>query len=761
MYSPIKVAERLAAAERDLAFTPVYHTVDEVAQFEADLIARGRYRYNDLSQIEGIHAITADEQRWMRNEQVLCVCDASYFLTRYGFLNSGGTGDDNQSMIRRFAFRVPQRIYFDILGELQLRGHSLEILVLKARQLGVSVVTALLIAHRIFFSYGVNAVIGSADQKQTYLLSQMLFLCYDMLPFWLRPRHTARVEGERGRLMFGGLSSGVSFQHGSQKYGVGTGSTPTLYHLSEVALYGDDAVKLIDEGLWKAVHASLHVLGVLESTGRSNEGWFAKTWHYSKANYPNSRMYPMFLPWFCGVDIYPMPMDRVTHPIPPNWVPHRDTRRHVTKAALYVASTPLLSKHLIAEQVRRGQRLPDDRRPWSMPLEQQWYWEWNYEEAKYKGTESKFLQEMASDDEEALQRSTESVFGHETITMIDNARQTDFETYTISGQSIEDEHEIAPEYFDYTRERIRVAYPSPRGTISRWELIPLKHLTDLRHDHPEDVDRVLCIWEHPKPGYVYAMGGDTSEGKGADSTVASVWRLGYDNFPDVQVAEFASAYISHVEAFAFYLCLAAYYAVPMRDAYAEGRCRWREPYVSIEQLAAVGDTAQHQMGLLGYTNFHKMARYDGSLTRVRNQKRGPGTKIGWYTGAWSRPILLGQFVHYCRNGWAKVNSPWLVHEMRHFEQHETATGKPKMEHEEGQHDDRVFGAALSTFPPHDMDKMTQRSKKRTPQPTALPDLDLGPHRGNVISGVELAKPTVATLEDILYIERGLERYRDA
>ena len=561
--------------------------------------------------------------------------------------------------------------------------------------------------------------------------------------------------------MFAGLSSGVTFQHGSQKYGVGTGSTPTIYHLSEVALYGDDAVKLIDEGLWKAVHVSPAVIGILESTGRSNEGWWAKTWYYSKANYPNSRMYPMFLPWFCGVDIYPMPMDRVTHPIPSNWVPHRDTRLHANKAALYVASTPLLDKHLKAEQVRRGVRSASDPRPWTLPLEQQWFWEWNYEEAKFKDTEAKFLQEMAGDDEEALQRSTESVFGHKTIESIDLARQREFDTYTISGQSIEDAHEIDPSYFDYDHERLAVMYPSPRGTYSRWELIPLKPV-EMRPDHPEDADSVLCVWEHPRPGYQYALGGDTSEGKGEDSTACAVWRLGYDEFPDVQVAEFASSTVSHVEAFAFFLCIAAYYAVPMRRDYEEGRSKWREPYVSIEQVAAVGDTAQHQMGLLGYTNFHKMPRYDGSPSRIRRQKRGHAAKTGWYTFGYTRPLLLGSFVHWARNGWAKVNSPWLLHEMRHFETHETATGKERMEHEEGEHDDRIFASAMSIFPPHDMDKMTHRSKKRIDLPSRLPDIDVSPYQGNVISAAELARPlSVATLDDVLYSERGLERYRDA
>jgi hypothetical protein len=116
----------------------------------------------------------------------------------------------------------------------------------------------------------------------------MMFLCYDMLPVWLRPQHTSRVESDRGKILFGDTVSGISFQHGSQKFGIGTGTTPNIYHLSEVALYGEAAQMLIDEGLWKAVHASDRVFGVLESTGRGDKGWWADTWRYSKKNWPRT-----------------------------------------------------------------------------------------------------------------------------------------------------------------------------------------------------------------------------------------------------------------------------------------------------------------------------------------------------------------------------------------------------------------------------------------------------------------------------------------
>jgi len=622
LYSDSRVKERIDLAEKELGFPLIYRTVQEVIEFEAHLLASNKYALDAQGRPAATQNLTAMEVRWMQNEQALCMCDAAYFLTRYAFLRS------EEGIIQRFRFRVPQRIFFDIICDLEERGLAIEIMALKARQLGVSLFSELLISHRVFFYSGVGSVIGSADQTKTGEMSRMMLLCLDMLPLWLRPTATTRVEGDRGRMIFGATSSSVSFQHGSQKFGIATGSTPISYHLSEVALYGDSAVMLIDEGLWKAVHASPRVFGILESTGRSNKGWWAETWYYSKAHWPQSRMFPMFLPWYVGVDMYPKPTWMLGRPIPERWRPDRDTAEHVAKAELFVASTPLLSKHLLAEESRRtGQ---PQRARWTMPREQQWFWEVTHAEAKQKGTESSHFQELAGDDEEALQRSTESAFGHETIAAIETRRARAYTAYGISGQSIEDAHEPDPADIDYGAARVPVRYASQRGESYRWEFIPLRfdgYKSDplaaypLDPTNPDDAIGKLIVFHAPRPNLSYSIGVDTSEGKGQDATVISVWASGRRGDPDIQCAEFASPYVNHVEAFSFILAIAAYYGQHM----AVGTTRWKEPYVSIEQVAAVGDTAQLQMRKMGYSNFHRMTRYDGKRTKsAGTPSRGPG-----------------------------------------------------------------------------------------------------------------------------------------
>jgi hypothetical protein len=526
-----------------------------------------------------------------------------------------------------------------------------------------------------------------------------------------------------------------------------------VVHNSECASF-TNAKEQIEASLFKAVHASPSIFGILESTGEGDEGWWAETWHYSKANWASRtcRLCPIFFPWVIGLDLYPKPAWLKMRPVPEAFYEHRlpDTKEHVARVEAYIANTPLLSK-----QLGRG---------WTMPIEQQWFWEVGHEEHKAKGMEGIWFQEMAGDDIEALQRSQESVFGHDVMVEVENAAQQTFQAFGISGQSIEDHHEPPTEDIDYgtsdkPRQREIVTFNSNRGDSYRWELIPLHH--DMQYVNSlktkpdafrEYANGKLMVFCPPTPGIDYSIGVDTSNGMGEDSTVICVTapasRRGQ---PDVQVAEFRSAYVSHVEAYAFIMCIAAYYSRYMEDSTPH-----RNPIVGVEQIASVGDVAQVQMRKMGYTRFPSFIRYDG-----KDLKKQKSKKIGWYTNVWSRPILVDSFVHSVQNGWYVINSPWLIDECKHFEVHYTASGKEKKEHEEGEHDDGLFAAAISEIIVNDLKSMTERSKKRfgAADQQALPPINVEKYAGNVFSTKREGNRAIS-MSDIIYSSTAeLDRWR--
>jgi hypothetical protein len=312
-------------------------------------------------------------------------------------------------------------------------------------------------------------------------------------------------------------------------------------------------------------------------------------------------------------------------------------------------------------------------------------------------------------------------------------REHDYKVYGIVGQSIEEKNEPHPDDVDYDAPRESVSYQSPRGDIYRWELVPLRwketwdKISDIRE--VEIPNGMLMVFKGPEPGFDYSLGVDTSTGIGDEATVLAMSRRAKSNQePDIQVAEFRSSMISHVEAYPYALCLAAYYA-----KYMPQTTRFREPYVSIEQVQAVGDTVYKDMMKMGYSRFHRMIRYD---SKPSDMKRSKARKMGWFTSTWSRPILTDNFVVAVQNGWYVVNSPWTIWEMQHWETHISTAGKEKKVHSSDATDDGIFANAMAWFCPNDLRSLTERTQRKCLGPSedgTPPPIDVGVYGGLIVS----------------------------
>lgn len=730
MYAESIVEARLSIAERELGFRLEYHSPTDVDTFDASLERRygdayaaarrasqgaedptRSFQVSILRELNNPEAprLTPEEVRFMQNEQAVAMCDAAYFLTRYYWIKP-------PQGIQRFTFLPGQQCYFDVISELESRRAAIEMIVNKARQHGISTETEGIILHRAALHFNVNAACASADRGSTQKMAGMTFFGYDRLPWWLRPTTTRRVESEKGMIEFGGSLSGISFQHGNQQMGMARGDTVKIYHLSEVASYPRPD-ELIEAALFKCVHPHPDVFGVLESTAEGDIGWWYDTYWGSKKNWRlgRSRLCPLFLPWWLGTDKYPTETWIRTHPIPRSWKMQRETRQMIARAKLFVQSSPVIDK--VVGNSWEKLPLPPHLAQWGrhatgFPLAQAWYWELNFMEHRDKGKAKLWYQEMPTDDNESFQGSYESVFGREVVAEVFTERSTRYHVYGIVGQSIEARHEPDPQEIDLSEDQMIVPvsyYCRTTEETYRWELWPLKweepflELSDIRDD--DSHMGKLFVYHPPEPGYDYSVGVDTGNGLEQDNTVIAVSRRGRTpQEQDVQAAEFRSNTVSHVEAYAWVMAICAYYARYMEHSLQN----IREPYVAIEQLLAVGDTCQLQMSKMGYGRFHRMTRYDNDMKKIRKSK--VHGKRGWFTGAWSRPILCDGFVILVKNGWYKVNSPYTAREMSQWEVHSTSTGKQKYEHAAQATDDGVFANAMAAFCVNDLETMAERSK---------------------------------------------------
>ena len=671
MYSPAIVKRRIAIAEEVLGSRLEYHTVEVVERANAALDSL--YDEDDKGNFRLTRKMTKREIDWIRNERALMACDFLYWATRYAHIK------DKANQIIRYKPNIAQKIMLDVWGELEDLGIAIIILILKARQLGMSTWCELAVAHRAQTQYGVNCVIGSNDPDKSWEMFQMESLCWDMMPRWAMPETTKFLDGKL--IEFGNQNSRLSIQHGTQKSGIARGTTPTVAHLSELADY-DDPGELVDASLMRAIHDSPNVLVLLESTAKGRHNWWHETWEESKMGWPRreSRFCPVFLPWYVGTDIYPTVTWLRAHPIPNHWKPAKLTENHALRAKTYVTANPLLKKHLAGGK------------EWSMPLEQQWFWEITRNQYSNKGQLSRFYSELCADDLECFSSTNTSVFSSELISEYrEAAAKEPVEVFALAGPGIPEQFHPEDRDIDKKRVGFKVTFTSDKGT-KEFHFVPIKYKGNIGYDP----NGKLFIWEHPKDEATYGIGVDTSDGIGLDGSAIEVIRNGTQFDNDAQVAEFVSPYINAEDLAPIALAIAAYYR-NRRDGEPQ------TPKVVIECMRN-GELCQHLMRNMGWVNFHRWVRLDS-----KKINRARAHKLGVVMNCWYRPMVVDHLVSFIRNGLLDINSPWFIKEMEDFERDEDAQN---MKAVHGGHDDRVMSLGMVMFSLHESE---QRFGKRVAQ----------------------------------------------
>ncbi len=668
---------------------PKHHSVAEVMEFNQYIDSIVEIQRNQVNRyIDFKSGVRITERRkneikhWIENEQFLCFADALYWVTRYGWI-CNEAGD-----IFRFNPRKSQDVFIKILEPFDELQVAIELFVMKSRQVGISTLVALLFLQRLFFIPNTQAVMASVKAKQSELLGRILEVCWERQPFWLVPNQTA-TKASMPQWANGSI---LSMQSGSQAMGIAQGWTPTLIHCSEIADIPRPR-KVLEEGLFRATHSSRKLFFVLEGTGGDSTSWQADKWRYYSANWgKGGRFMPVFITWPCATDLYPQPDWVRKNPIPEGWQPIEETWRMKRKAELYIRSTDYLARIM-------GPR-------WEMPREQAWFWETNYREALASHTVKVWLSQMPVTADESLQSKNDLVFSDGVIESVGDRKQKDYQAYAVTGQSVligqdNEPHKPDTDSIDYNEPRITVSWKSKGGQMNYWELVPLKEFDD--EDDTQCYNKLL-VFEHPEDREDYSCGIDTADGLGnpdEDRSCCQIVKNKGGLQRDAQVAEFSSIYVNPPQMVSIAACLAAWYG-----QYTEGRAGTKDPRgvkFCIEQRERYGDDCQFQLKLMGFYYHHLFIRYDDK--KVDPHK---ASKHGWFSNVWSVPILLNRFEDAIMGGWLKVNSPMAIRELSTWVRKLSASGKGKLDHESGQHDDCLRALAMAYFTRHSHDVLVNR-----------------------------------------------------
>lgn len=194
-----------------------------------------------------------------------------------------------------------QKRVFDEIKKLKASGKPVKLIILKARQQGISTQTEGLIFHDTVTRENRNSLIMAHDPDSTRNIFEMNKLFYDELDADIRPEkrydNTTRLvfdnPDSKSREREPGLRSQITIATANKK-AVGRGVTLHNFHGSEVAFWNDAADTML--AVNQAIPSHEDIIVVLESTANGVGGYFFDT--YWKAVKKENDYVPIFLPWF-------------------------------------------------------------------------------------------------------------------------------------------------------------------------------------------------------------------------------------------------------------------------------------------------------------------------------------------------------------------------------------------------------------------------------------------------------------------------------
>src|SRR5262245_19254268 len=187
-----------------------------------------------------------------------------------------------------FVLNAAQRELHRIVEEQRQKTGRVRIVILKARQLGISTYIAARLFHRTIYSPGWRTIIIGHEKRASTNLYQVVRRFWDNMDPELRPSVGVSNAEE---LLFDRMDSGYIVSVATSE-GAGRSATAQALHMSEVAFYPDLAEQMT--ALMQTVPDKDGTEIIIETTARGfNE--FHQFWRRCEAG--GSEFLPVFLPW--------------------------------------------------------------------------------------------------------------------------------------------------------------------------------------------------------------------------------------------------------------------------------------------------------------------------------------------------------------------------------------------------------------------------------------------------------------------------------
>lgn len=201
-----------------------------------------------------------------------------------------------------FRLNDGQKILLETINKQMEAEGRVRIIILKARQLGLSTMVGGWLYHRVSHFPAQKAAVVTHHADSTKALFDLTRRFYDNTPEALKP---STKYSSRRELKFDKLDSGYMVATAGGD-GIARGETLTLAHISELAFWPKSTAKDNLNGLLQAIPNTKGSAVFIESTANGVSGEFYEMWKGAVEG--TNGFVPVFLPWFLDASyVEPVP----------------------------------------------------------------------------------------------------------------------------------------------------------------------------------------------------------------------------------------------------------------------------------------------------------------------------------------------------------------------------------------------------------------------------------------------------------------------
>lgn len=385
MYSPAVIEKNVATVEKRLDLKLIRYDFARCEEMQEHLVS--------LMGTEKLkRALTKEESAFIVNEQVLSQLDFSYWAERYATIEYDGVVGGG---IGKMRFGHSQQILLDLIAKIQIEQYERHqagevvdgILIAdhKARQVWHTALARALQMHRATLMPHSRCIGASVDDQKIQILYERDLLCYEHLPWYLKP---GLIFNEKNEHLSFSVGSKITYLISTMKSSFGQGSQFDFGHLTEVSEWLVPTIIELD--FFPTLPQSPNTLCILESRANGRGNW----WHRFTEDVRHGkkqRWRYSFIPWYSEPKKY-----RRTPPV--GWQPSEVAYLHAKKV-----------KETSAEWIGKSILIPK---------EQLYWWETTREEYRVAGRLNFFLSNYCATPEESFQHAGDSAFDSELLDKI-------------------------------------------------------------------------------------------------------------------------------------------------------------------------------------------------------------------------------------------------------------------------------------------------------------------------------------------------------